>query len=79
MDVLNKKLNALEIKVNALRLDLLALKNELSSMDEAGISETDDAYLTQKLKYLEKKFELAQTRSEKKILEMNIHSGHQAA
>jgi hypothetical protein len=79
MDVLNKKLNALEIRVNALRLEILALSNEFSGMDDAGISETDEAYLALKLKFLEKKFELAQARSEKKILEMTIHSGHQAA
>ena len=74
-----KKLNAMEIRINALRLEIIGLRDEIGRQVTAGADQMQESFLAQKLKMLSKKFELAQMRSEKKLLEMHSHSGPQAA
>ncbi len=74
-----KKITALEIKISALRLELIGLKDELNRLADKGIDQLEEAYLDLKIKMLAKKFELAQSRSEKKFLETKIQTGPAAA
>lgn len=75
-----KKLNAIELRINVLRLEIISLKDDLQRQVEAGVDQLQESFLNKKLKMLAKKFELAQMKSEKKLMEMHHHdTGPQAA
>lgn len=73
-----KRLNAVEIRIGALRLEICALKDEMNRMAENGMDVVGEPYLEMKVRVLAKKFELAEMRSERKLLEMQAHTGEAA-
>ena len=79
MDKLMKRLSAVEIRISALRLEIVGIKDELNRLAEKNVDQNGEVFLELKLNLLAKKFELAKMRSERKLLELQVHTGHQAA
>ena len=74
-----KKMKVFEIRINALRLELIGLMDALNRLLKSGTGQLDKKHLDLKLKVLAKKFELAQARTEKKLFELQLHAGSEAA